>query len=167
MPKTCEIEYTKWQNRAFRFYLASRLLYRNELYGPAAFCSFQAIENLLKGTLVYYCNEFKPRKAGHRIEPMISKVNVMREEKLEIPGYLISERYQEVTRYPKNGLGVGIPATFLDDLDRIFVTLVELVSFQFNSEMFNAIKKMKKPQLKILSYENESLRQLKSFLKLS
>lgn len=149
--------YIVWQNRAFRFYLGARLLMLNEQHSPAAFCGVQSIETLMKATLIYWDKSFNPEAAGHRIKGMIEAIRnkVQGAKSFECPEYIYSEqRFQAVTRYPNNGRGVLIPSSFLDDLDYLFCSLVEMVPFQFNSELFRALKGENKRDLKILSKKN-------------
>ncbi|HKJ92673.1 MAG TPA: hypothetical protein VJ957_05865, partial [Longimicrobiales bacterium] len=66
-----EENYVIWQNRAFRFYLAARLCQRNALFAPASFCGYQALESLLKATLVYWDRSFNPQGAGHGMAKLL------------------------------------------------------------------------------------------------
>jgi len=119
-----ERKYIIWQNKAFRFYLAARLLYQNDLYSPAAFCAVQAIESLLKATLVYWDKNFVPEAAGHKIASMIRSIKnkVKGGKNFYCPEYFYKEkRFQVITRYPATGKGVLVPESFLRDLDKVFL----------------------------------------------
>jgi HEPN domain-containing protein len=162
-----EINYIVWQNRAFRFYLGSRLLYQKSLYSPAAFCSIQAIEALMKGTLVYWDKSFDPVAANHKIAGMIKSIkNKAKDAKsFHCPEYFYNEnRYQSVSRYPANGKGLGIQASFLVDLDNAFYYLVSLVPFQFNSELKRVLSGKNKSELLILRRNNAQIRNLRKYL---
>ncbi|HLG43661.1 MAG TPA: HEPN domain-containing protein, partial [Nitrospirales bacterium] len=138
-----ESDYIRWQNRAFRFYLASRVLAHNGLPGPMAFCAQQAIELLLKATLVYWDRSFQPTVAGHKFRTMIRTVGnkVPNGKGVLIPAYFFEDqRFLRVTRYPSPGRGVPIPHTLIVDLDRAFADFVALVPFQFNSDLIAAVK---------------------------
>lgn len=156
--------YIAWQNRAFRFYIGARLLMLNEQSAPAAFCGLQSIESLMKATLVYWDKSFKPEAAGHKMKGMIRTIrNKAKDAKnFDVPGYFyFDKRYQSVTRYPKNGKGVLIPASFLSDLDQAFSSLVKLVPFQFNSELIRALSGKNKRNLIILRKHNKEIRGLR------
>lgn len=131
-------EYVIWQNRAFRFYLAARVLYKARIYGPAALCANQAIELLLKATLIYHDRSFKPDAANHRVAGMLRTIGnkVKPKRAISVPRYFYADRrYQSVSRYPQHGLGLMVPGSFLPDLDRSFRELVVLVPFQHNTEL--------------------------------
>src|SRR3989454_6572495 len=131
-------EYVIWQNRAFRFYLAARVLYKARSFAPAAVWANQAVELLLKATLIYHDRSFKPEAARHRIAPMLRAISnkVRPKPSVSLPGYFYEDkRYQSVSRYPSGGRGLVIPASFLVDLDRSFRELIELVPFQHNTEL--------------------------------
>ncbi len=91
-----EVEYIIWQNRAFRFYLAARVLFQKELFGPAGFCTFQALENLLKATAIYHIANFNPKKFGHDCEALQSelKAKLPSATNLDIEPRLISWCFQ-------------------------------------------------------------------------
>ena len=159
-----ERDYIVWQNRAFRFYLASRLLYQKEQHAPAAFCAIQAIELLLKATLVYWDKSFDPEAAKHRIAGLIRTVRnkVRGAKEFEVPEYFhFQQRYYSVSRYPKNRRGILIPASFLPDLDIVFTQLLQLVPFQFNSELSRALAGRNNADLTLLRRHNSSMRHLR------
>lgn len=159
--------YIIWQNRAFQYYLAARLLRLNEQYSAAVFCGYQAIESLMKATLLYWDKCFVPEAAGHKMAGMIrtirNKVNGAKH--FECPRYFYFEkRYQSVTRYPAKGKGIGVPSSFLGDLDRTFRVLVEFVPFQYNSLLVNTLKGENRKDLQILRRANREMRKLRRFL---
>ncbi|MEX2516786.1 MAG: HEPN domain-containing protein [Gammaproteobacteria bacterium] len=163
-----ERKYIIWQNRAFRFYLAARLLYQKEQFSPAAFCAIQAIEALMKATLIYWDKSFNPESVSHRIAGMIKAIKnkAKNGNSFCCPEYFYRDkRFQSVTRYPANGKGVLIPNHFLEDLDSVFFRLIKLVPFQFNSELKHALSGKKRIDLKILRYKNRQMRALRVFLK--
>ena len=83
----------------------------------------------------------------------------------EIPSYFYTEkRYQSVSRYPSNGKGLGIPASFLDDIDTAFLNLVCLVPFQFNSELIVILGGSRNKELDVLRRKNKSIRKLRDVL---
>ncbi len=162
-----EINYIIWQNRAFRFYLGARLLSLNEQHSPSAFCSLQAIESLMKGTLVYWDKSFNPESNGHKMTGMVKAIKnkVKHGNDFQCPEYFYKDnRFQSVTRYPAKGKGVGIPATLLQDLDHVFYNLVKLVPFQFNSELKGALTGKNKKNLNILRKNNSHIKDLRIFL---
>jgi len=162
-----ETNYIIWQNRAFRFYLGARLLSFNEQHSPAAFCSTQALESLMKGTLVYWDRSFNPEEAGHKMTGMIKTIKnkVKDAHSFQCPEYFyLNKRFQSVSRYPANGKGLGIPATLLNDLDLVFYNLVKLVPFQFNSELKRALSGKYKKNLNILRKNNLQIKNLRNIL---
>ena len=162
-----EKQYIVWQNKAFRFYLAARLLYQNALYSPAAFCAEQAIESLLKATLVYWDKSFTPKEASHKIASMIRTIKnkVKSGKNFYCPEYFYKEkRFQSITRYPASGKGVLVPESFLKDLDKVFYDLIKLVPFQFNSELIHTLNGNDKTKLNILKHNNLQIRKLCKYL---
>jgi hypothetical protein len=69
-----------------------------------------------------------------------------------------------VSRYPKAHKGLGIPATFLHDLDAIFCRAVALVPFQHNTELKAVLRGRTRRTLDILRRDNESIRDLRKSL---
>ena len=132
-------DYIRWQNRAFWFYVAARTCFHKGFHAPAAFLSQQCVEQLVKATLIWCEPSFDPKKHGghnlHKMEKMIRE-KVPDQAKFTIPGYLYAE-YQTLSRYPNDdGLGFIVPRTLLYDVDCLFVDLIEMVSFQWNSQLF-------------------------------
>ena len=163
-----ERNYVRWQNRATRFYLGARLLYLKEQYAPAAFCANQALELLLKGTLVYWDKSFNPEAVRHSFAKLqrILRNKVPCGKSVQIPAYFSEARkYQTVTRYPnqKSDL-VGIPASFLPDLDDLFYRLVTLVPFQFNTGLKGALSGRRKADLLALRRNNCRMRDFRRHL---
>ena len=168
MIRSNEREYIIWQNRALRFYLGARLLYMNEQYSPAAFCSIQSIEALMKATLVYWDKSFNPEAANHKVASMVRSIRNKAKDGKEFkcPEYFYKDKtYQSISRYPSNGKGVYIPATFKDDLDDVFYRLVSLVPFQFNSDLINTLKGKNAKNLIILRKNNNQMKNLRKLLK--
>jgi len=160
-------EYILWQNRAFEFYLAARLLHQRKLYGPDAFCANQALELLLKATLIYWDRSFNPKQARHSFKKLQNGLNnkVRGADKVIIPDYFYYDRrYQCFSRYPKEAMGLGIPGTFLEDLDRVFCDLVHLVPFQFNSQLIQALGRSNNLNLLIMRRHNRQMRRMRKFL---
>ena len=135
-------DYIRWQNRSFWFYLAARTCFHKGFHAPAAFLSQQCVEQLVKATLIWWEPSFDPKKHGghdlHKMEKMIRE-KVPDQAKFTIPGYLYAE-YQTLSRYPNDdGLGFIVPRTLLYDVDCLFVDLIEMVSFQWNSQLFRTL----------------------------
>ncbi|MGH9551150.1 MAG: HEPN domain-containing protein, partial [Terriglobales bacterium] len=165
-----ERDYVRWQNRAVRFYLAARLLHGNQLYAPAAYSAAIAIELLLKATLVYCDRSFDPLAAGHGMAKLCRMVrNKMHgAQSFTIPDYFYHEqRYLKTSRYPNGDNGLGIPAEFLVDLDRVFVELLPLVPFQHNTEIKRALRGKDKNMLLALRRRNPYMRRLRATLGVS
>lgn len=139
------LDYIRWQNRAFWFYLAARACFHKGLHAPAAFLSQQCVEQLLKATLIWWDSSFEPKKhGGHEL----SKMAVMIQKKVPdqgnftVPEYLSDGNYQSLSRYPDpSGKGYGILGTLVADVDRLFVDLLEMVNFQFNSKLHRTLAK--------------------------
>ena len=163
--KEREKNYIIWQNRSFRFYLGARLLYLNEQYAPAAFCANQALELLLKATLVYWDKGFKPEGAGHKVAKMNRAISnkVPNGNSFSCPEYLWADgRYLSTTRYPsQSGRGFGVPSTFLEDIDGFFNDLIALTPFQWNSNLKQALRGRNKKNLAILRRRNSCMRSLR------
>jgi len=169
--KKHERDYIIWQNRAFRFYIASRLLANKELYGPGAFCGNQAIELLMKATLIFWDKSFIPEDASHKFKKMLYSIGNKAPigKKLSVPEYLFADqRYQSVARYPSSSRkGIVIPSTFVEDLDSVFTDLVALVPFQFNSELLHALSGKEYKKLLTLRRGNKQMRRLRKLLRVS
>ena len=160
-----ELAYVAWQNRAFRFYLGARLLHRSKLYAPAAYSAAMAIELILKATLVFLDRRFVPTEGGHGIAKLSRMVRNKARGKpgFEVPTYFYDEqRYLMVTRYPTNGKGVLIPASFVDDLDRVFVDVLLLVPFQHNTELRHSLTGRTRESLLHLRRGNRQMRRLRT-----
>jgi len=127
----------------------------------------QAIETMLKATLLYWDKSFIPQDSGHAIKKMF---NVLRNKAkgqftFEIPEYFYFEqRYQSVSRYPKNGKGLVIPSTFIEDLDKIFVQLISMVPFQFNSNLIHTLRGKVWKKLVPLRRSNSQMPRLRKLL---
>ena len=81
-----------------------------------------------------------------------------------VPEYFYTEqRYLVVSRYPNSGKGLGIPATFVYDLDWTFCCLVRLVPFQHNTELKRVLAGRDRRALDIL--RNRSIRGLRASLR--
>ena len=160
-----QIEYVAWENHAYRFYIGARLLYLNKVLSPAAFCAQQALELILKATLLYWDKGFNPKSIGHRGTSLLraTRNKVLRARSLTIePYFFAGQRYQSHTRYPQGG--ILIPGKFLDDLDEAFYSTLSLVPFQFNSQLVNTLRRETKPELLILRRRNKRMRSLRTFL---
>jgi len=166
--KNNERQYIIWQNRAYTYYIAARLLNMKRLYGPATFCAYQALELILKATLIFWDKSFIPDIAGHKFIKMIKamKNKVPNGKSINIPEYFYADqRYLSVSRYPIAGKGVGIPSTFITDLDETFVKLIMLVPFQFNSNLLHALRGANHSELAILRKANKHIRLLRRHLR--
>ena len=134
-----DINYIRWQNRSFWFYLAARTCGNKEFYAPAAFLSQQCVEQLVKATLIWWEPSFDPKKHGghdlYKMEKMIRE-KVPDQAKFTIPDYLCDGKYQSLSRYPADGWGLGVPSTLIPDVDWCFAALIEMVPFQCGSELF-------------------------------
>lgn len=166
-----EINYVRWQNRAFHFYLASRLLYLNQHVAPAAFCAQQALELMLKATLIYHDKSFQPEIIGHAFNKMLKvlKNKVRNSHDVNIPEYFYyDKRYQTVSRYPSEGKKLLLPENMLDDLDECFYDLLVLVPFQFNTVLVNTLNprdEKARRKLNTLRRYNRQMRNIRRFLR--
>ena len=163
-----QIDYVAWQNRSTRFYIASRLCYLRHIYAPAAYCGVISLELLLKATLVYHDRSFTPTHFGHSIvklrRALVNKVP--RSKAVELPDYFWHEdRYLYVSRYPTDGKGVGLPASFLADLDAGFAGLLKLTPFQHGTELRRILADKSGTERAALTRSNAQLRELRGFLK--
>jgi HEPN domain-containing protein len=159
-----EVEYVRWQNRAFRFFVGARLLANSDLHSPAVYSAAIAIELLLKATLLYWDHTFDPLDAGHGIAKLARMVrNKARNAKhVAVPEYFYFEqRYLTVARYPSNGKGFVVPPSFIEDLDRVFAELVVLVPFQHNTELKRALAGKDFKSLSALRRGNRQMRKLR------
>jgi HEPN domain-containing protein len=163
-----ERSYIVWQNRAFRFYVPARLLYRRSHYSAAVFCASQAIELLLKATLVYWDRSFHPEAVRHRIARLIATTRnkVRGARSFDLPAYFFAEhRYYRTARYPTGSHGIAVPQSFLPDLDRVFAQLITLVPFQFNSELARALGRKQSATLLDLRRNNAQMKILRAHIR--
>jgi HEPN domain-containing protein len=162
-----ERQYVIWQNRATRFYIPARVLHHAGYNSAATFSAVQALELLLKATLVYWVRGFNPSDVRHRLAAMcrIIRQRVPGAAAFEIPRYFYHEqRYYSVSRYPAKGKGLVSPASFLTDLDEAFVVLVKFVPFQFNTELRRAVRGRPRRALLDLRRRNRQMRSLRRHL---
>jgi HEPN domain-containing protein len=162
-----EIDYVRWQNRASRFYLGARLLHRNEMHAPAAYCSAISCELLLKATLIYWDRSFNPLNGGHGMAKLTRMVKnkAHNAKQFAMPAYFYHEkRYLTVSRYPTTGKGISIPSSFRDDLDKVFTDLILFVPFQHNTDLKRALSGKDRPSLLALRYKNQQMRRLRQAL---
>jgi hypothetical protein len=133
-----------------------------------AFCAQQAIELLLKATLVYWDKGFRPTVAGHKFQRMIGALGnkVPNGRMIHVPAYFYEDqRFLSVTRYPSSGKGVPIPHTLMVDLDRVFADLVALVPFQVgHSDLAVALRGVDRRALLSLRRRNLQMRRLRRLL---
>jgi hypothetical protein len=161
------IKYVAWQNRATEFYVAARELYLLELHWPSVYSATMSLELLLKGTLTYWDKSFEPREAGHGMAKLCRMVGnkVKGAKGFKIPGYFyFDERYLSVSRYPRAKTGLGIPSSFLADLDSSFVKLISMVPFQHNTSLKRILGGRKTAQLRALARANNCVRALRRVL---
>jgi hypothetical protein len=171
MPTSRERDYIIWQNRAVEFYLAARALHHGTINRPACYCTVIAVELLLKATVLFFDASFVPENAKHNI-PKLLRILANKGPKgsvIEVPHYFhFEQRYLEPSRYPKNGQGLMVPATFLDDLDRTVASLILLVPFQFNSILVHVLEahsKEDRRRLRALARSNRQMRAIRGHLK--
>lgn len=162
-----EVDYVRWQNRAFRFFVGARVLAQHELHAPAVYSAAIALELLLKATLIYWDRTFNPLDAGHGTAKLTRMVrNKVRNAKhIQVPEYFYFEqRYLTVARYPSNGKGYVVPPSLVEDLDRVFAELVVLVPFQHNTELKRALAGTDRKALLALRKSNGQMRKLRQAL---
>jgi HEPN domain-containing protein len=161
------IKYIVWQNKSFKFYLASRVLYFKELGSPSSFCAVQAMELLLKATMFYYVNDFNPLRARHNMKSLVDELanmSIIKDRNMIVPWLLNESTYYMATRYDTEKKTVPIYTSFLRDIDVSFYNVLALVPFQVNSILANAVKKGKKSkEYLILRRNNATIKQIKEF----
>ncbi len=163
------LRYKAWQNHATRFYLGSRCLDLAGLHSSSVFCGFQAIENLLKATLLYYDPSFNPRQFNHNMERLIKEVEIKvpgAKGQVSIQPYLYYEnRYQLFTRYPDDTCFKIIAhfRNYLKDLDCAFHDLLVLVPYQKNTELYKILKDQNK-QIRFFLRKNIYAEAITSFI---
>ena len=69
-----------------------------------------------------------------------------------------------MSRYPKANAGVGVPESFLSDLDKAFTKLISLVPSQHNTSLKRILSGKRPAQLGALSRSNSYLRALRRHL---
>ena len=165
-----ERDYVIWQNRAVRFYAAARLCYLNGLYAPAAYCAAITLELLMKATLIYHHKSFSPKEAGHALAALGRTIRnrVPSLRSFALPHYFVHEkRYLEVARYPRDGAGVYLPASFLHDLDDAFLKLLRATPFQHNTELKRILRDERSSEGKAITRSNREARSIRSFLQVA
>jgi HEPN domain-containing protein len=165
-----ENNYVIWQNRAFHFYLAARLLCLNQHIVTADFCAQQSMELLLKATLLYHDKSFVPEAVGHRFNRMLNtlKNKVKNSGAVNIPEYFYyDDQYRSFTRYPSDKEGLFQPDNLLDDLDKCFYDLLVLVAYQRDTLLVKTLSNHEKlrKKLKTLSHRNQQIRNIRNYLK--
>ena len=166
-----EKKYVEWQNRAFHFYLAARLLYLNQHIVTAAFCAQQSLELLLKATLLYHDKSFVPKSVNHRFKSMmdILKNKVKNTNHITIPEYFYyDQQYQSFTRYPSNKEGLFLPEDMLKDLDKCFHDLLLLVPFQSGTLLVKTLtpdNERLKTKLNVFRRKNKQIANIRKHVK--
>jgi HEPN domain-containing protein len=158
-----------WQNRAFRFYEAARLLHRNEMYKPAAYSAITAIELILKATLQYWLPKFDPKDHGHSIRPLANEIKnkVPEARAFSVPTYFYSEqRYLFTSRYPRSSKGIAIQLSFIDDLDQVFFSAVKLTPNQHRTELVETLSMSNTRRYRNVTVNNKQIREARKFLKI-
>ena len=148
-------EYIRWQNRAFRFYVAARCCYRKTFYAPASFLCYQSVELLQKATLLWYDPSFNPKRSNHKLKSMEEKIRqqVPGQNCFKLPAYLFNKLYQETSRYPHpSGKGFSLPENFMCELDAAFTNLIEMVDTGF-SNLSELHRTLQNPQTFPQNYE--------------
>lgn len=138
------LDYIRWQNRAFWFYVAARACFHKGFAAPAAFLSQQCVEQLVKATLIWHTPSFVPENYRHNLTRMAQEIRhrIPGQRGFTIPAYLCDGKYQSLSRYPdSSGRGYAVPGTLLIDVDQLFADLVEMVPFQRNSELSRTLKR--------------------------
>ncbi len=136
-----DVDYIIWQNRAFWFYVPARTCFHKGFHPPAAFLSQQCIEQLMKATLKWLEPSFEPKTVGHNLRKMSQMIRekVPSRNDFTVPEYICN--YQSLPRYPDPfSRGCPVPSTLISDVDCLFADLVEMFSFQFNSELIRTLK---------------------------
>jgi HEPN domain-containing protein len=161
--------YVEWQNRAFHFYIAARLLYFNQHIPAAAFCGQQAIELMLKATLLYHDKSFIPENVKHKFRKMINALkNKMKNSgNVFIPEYFYYDgQYQSFTRYPSNKEGLFLPDNLVDDLDKCFYDLFVLVPCQIDTLLVKTLENPEKiKKMRTLKRKNKQFKNILSYIK--
>jgi HEPN domain-containing protein len=169
MSNSRKFDYMAWQNRAFRFYEAARLLHRNEMYKPAAYSATTAIELILKATLQYWHPQVDPEGHGHGIRPLTNEIkNKVPEAKtFSVPEYFYFEqRYLFTSRYPRSSKGIGVPPSFIDDLDQVFFSAVKLTPNQHRTELVETLSLSNTRRYRNVTVKNKQIREALKFLKI-
>jgi|SRR2546428_5265076 len=119
---------------------------------------------MMKLALVRHDRSFVPRGTGHALSKMVRMVNnkARPTPALRVPAYFYQQqRLLSVSRYPRQGLGVLLPASFLDDLDRIFAELACVVGIPRNTRLAVAAQSPHSHLGRILAEHNESIEVLR------
>ena len=133
-----------WQNRVFGFTSLLAIVFHKGFYPTTAFLAQQCTEQLMKATLKWVDPSFEPRNVGHDLKKMSRTIQekVPFRGNFMVPEYLCDGKYQSLSRYPApDGQGYGVPGTLVSDVDCLFVDLVEMVPFLFNSELSHTLEK--------------------------
>ena len=168
---TKEKKYAEWQNRAFHFYLAARLLYLNQHIVTAAFCAQQSIELMLKATLLYHDKSFVPEAVNHNFKKMMKILNnkVKNSGRIIIPEYFYyDQQYQSFTRYPSNKEGLFLPDNMLNDLDKCFYDLLILVCCQTGTllvKTLNPDNERLRKKLNLFRRKNKQIASIRKFVR--
>lgn len=168
MELTAHQNHMIWMDFAVPFYLGSRSLHFNELYSPAEFCGFQALETMLKALLFYYVVDFNPKEFSHKMESLIEKVEEVvpnAKGKVHIqPYFYFKNKYQSLTRYPDPYKGVTHFINYLYDLDMGFYSLLILGPHPTRGKIRHIIKEENKYH-NLFVRENQFAKAIINFIK--
>jgi HEPN domain-containing protein len=160
-----------WQNRAYRFYIASRSLTLSGpliTNSPRLFLGYQAIESALKSTLVFWDKSFDPISSGHSTNKMLKtyKNKVPKEYRIldSLPDcFTWTERYQSLTRYPRKDMFfLPVISNYLEILDPCFSEIIRSVpNTQWKPELCGTLKGKNIKELNCLRRRNSEMRNLR------
>jgi HEPN domain-containing protein len=158
-------EYLSWQNSAVIFYISARLLWLKKIHMSAIFLAIQALENLLKSTLLCYVKDYNPLSSGHNLKKMtnILKNQVKNAKNCNMPSYFYKEMYSIGTRYPDKYAAIYFGGNLINDLDRVFLDLMKLapqISF-----LNRILKEKNSNEYKIIKEKNLVIKKLESLVK--
>jgi len=119
----------KWGRISTEYYLAARYCYFADLLRPAYFSAYHSIECMAKGFLEFKDPKIDGESYGHNWSKIFKGLmkHYPKAKYISIPDYMIKEISYLSIKYPKGTLLVA-PTNFINDVDKRFLSMLQLIS---------------------------------------
>jgi hypothetical protein len=100
------VEYIAWQDKSLQFYLAARLLFFHEQYGPALISGHHGLALLMRATLLHWDEHFNPESNILEVAGMVRVIRrqVTGASDFRVPQYLCAVKLSDPSELGDNTL---------------------------------------------------------------